>query len=181
MHRNPRSLVLPITLLAALASGTLLLADDEPAEAPRRFVVATPQARFAVEGTRPLDEWIVIETGRTRFEKPGPDDWDTRARIDVEQDSVAEAMARDLDGDGDAEYVVLSATDGSGPFARLQVVEVIPGGFLVTGHDSFGMPRILEDGSIAIGQGVYEGAATRIEYRVFRYRSGGTLVAAGAG
>lgn len=137
-----------------------------------RFRYETKDSLIQIEGSGPRDEWIVVRHDRSRFEERGPEDYGVIARVKISQDRVKRAGPVELNGDGGMEYIAISEMDGSGPYFQVQIIELLPHGFISSDFSSFGRPKIFRDGRIALGVGRYEGARTKIRYESFRYRGG---------
>lgn len=64
---------------------------------------------------------------------------------------------RQLDGDPELEYIVVSRNEGSGPYYRLQIIDFLTDAIAAWSYASFGRPRI-EGGVIELGRGNPQGA-----------------------
>lgn len=172
-------LVIAVALTALLEAGlprTVAAADTDSGP---RFRYASQDSVIQIEGSQLRDEWIVIKHERSHSESEGADQYRVVARVKISQDRVKRAGPAQLNGEGGMEYVAISRMDGVEPYFQVQIIELLPHGFVSSDYSSFGRPKIFRDGRIALGSGRYEGAKTKIRYESFLYKAGQLVPAKG--
>ncbi len=82
-----------------------------------------------------------------------------------------------LDDDPEREYVVVSRSPGTGPYYRLQIVDLPPHGISTWSYHSGGKPRI-EGSQVFLGRlkNGYESAATQVEYSAYKFTPEGLVL-----
>lgn len=115
--------------------------------------------------------------GRWIHASQGQDEDAQEVRIRIWGATSVTGAFHQLDEDPEKEFVVISRSQGSGPYYKVQIVDFQPQGILTWSYDSSGKPR-LKGLAIYLGKlpkGGYQGAATNPKYHAYSLSTNGLV------